>query len=40
MLSTGIVWLQRAVAHLCHTGGRWAKCSPSILFILCGPRSL
>jgi len=34
---TGIVGLQHAVAHMCQTGGPWAKCGPPRL--LCGPRS-
>jgi len=32
MLSTGIVGLQRAVAHMCQTGGPRVKCGPPRLF--------
>jgi len=30
---TGIVGLQHAVAHMCQTGGPWAKCGPPRLFM-------
>jgi len=28
MLSTGVVGLQHAIAHMCQTGGPWVKCGP------------
>jgi len=31
MLSTGIIGLQHAVAHMCQTGGQRAKCGPRSL---------
>jgi len=33
MLSTGIVGLQHAVAHMCQTGGPWANGPPLLVML-------